>query len=240
MKRLLAPAVIGLFALTSQALSGPEGSWPDASRGLGVPETDWILVVPAERDENGDLAIFDRKSEWVKGWTVPKATPAGKRTVTLMGDAEDKRILEGWQVDGMDTESLGIMIEKYKAPAIAVAVKDVYGETAVAAWVPGAEASWNYSGATRDDVLASLDALMSGPDFGELKPVYVSGQRSTAGGTEFRLDLPSYDDIAALEQGGTVFVKSRDSTGIPQIVVSVAPGWTLEEALREAGYFTTN
>ncbi|MTH95119.1 hypothetical protein [Roseibium sp. RKSG952] len=237
------PMILGALALigiTTSAIAGPEGPWPEESRGLSVPVADWILVVPAERDASGELRIFSRKSEWAKSWTVPKATPSGRRTVALMGDAEDQREIEGWRVDGLDVQSLSRVIRKYKAPAIAVAVRDETGETAVATWVPGAEAAWRFSGFSRDEVLKAIDLMMDGPDYGEKRPIYVSGQRHSGSATEYRLDLPSIEDIELLETGGTLFVRSIDPSGLPRVIVTVSVGWKLKDALAEAGFYISN
>lgn len=239
MKSMIVGA-LALIGMTTSTLAGPEGMWPEASRGLTIPPADWVLIVPAERDAHGELRIFSRKSDWVKSWTVPKATPSGRRTVALMGDAEDQRQLEGWKVDGLDTQSLSMVIQKYKAPAIAVAVRDENGETAVAAWVPGTEATWRYSGFSREEILESIDLMMDGPDYGDMRPVYVSGQRFSGQSTEYRLDLPSIEDVSLLETAGTLSVQSVDPSGLPRAIVTVSFGWNLKDALAEAGYFISN
>jgi hypothetical protein len=231
---------LALIGMTTSVLAGPEGPWPEESRGLSVPAADWVLVVPAERDASGELKIFSRKSEWAKSWTVPKATPSGRRTVALMGDAEDQREIEGWKVDGLDMQSLSRVLQKYKAPAIAVAVRDETGETAVAAWVPGTEAAWRFSGFSRDEVLESIDLMMEGPDYGEMIPVYVSGQRYSPTGAQYRLDLPSIENVDLLESAGTLFVHSVDPSGMPRAIVTVSVGWGLKDALEEAGFYISN
>lgn len=61
--------------------------------------------------------------------------------VALLGDAEDKRSITAEAIDGMVVSSLDVVVRKYGAPAIALAVADGRG-VAVAGYVPGWAASW--------------------------------------------------------------------------------------------------
>ena len=65
----------------------------------------------------------------------------GVRMVSLLGDAEDRRSITADAIDGMMVSSLDVVVRKYGAPAIALAVTDGRS-VAVAGYAPGYAASW--------------------------------------------------------------------------------------------------
>ena len=240
MKRMLAAAAV-LSAAWSAAYASPEGGWPESARGVGLPQPDWVLVIPARRDGGGALVPWSKEDPWTREWIVPKATPRGMRTVAVTGDAEDRRVIDGWLVDSMDVEALSRLADKYGAPAVAVAVMDESGDTAVAAWSPGNHASWDHGGwgrAAREGVLAAIDGLFSGQRHGfhAAYDVRITGQRGAGYAREYRIEaedeavIDLIDTIPGLRVAERLWVAEGAAAA-----VSVTDGRAVEDVLRGAG-----
>ena len=114
-------------------------------------------MIPARRRPDGGLTIWERSDAWTQAWRVPK-TVRGVSLVTLFGDAEDRRSVTAEAIDGMMVDSLAVVMRKYGAPALALAVTD--GDSvALAGYVPGYPASWLPAEAGDDLVQARARAL---------------------------------------------------------------------------------
>lgn len=122
--------------------------WPASAQGRALPRPAWVLVIPARRTATGDLVIWDRNDAWTKAWRVPRLVD-GIRMVSLLGDAEDRRSVTADAIDGMIVSSLDVVVRKYGAPAIALAVSDG-SAVAIAGYVPGYSAAWQPAEATSD------------------------------------------------------------------------------------------
>ncbi len=136
----------GTIALTSSQIlaSQVQGVWPDEARGEKLGRPNWVLVIPAERQADGSLVVWDRENPWVRQWIVPKTTRTGLRTVAIVGDSEDKRVVSAAEIDNMKSGALRQIAQKYDAPAIALVVTGTDGEV-VAGWTPGYNATWEFS-----------------------------------------------------------------------------------------------
>jgi hypothetical protein len=163
LKYLVATAAF-LAPLSANATA--QGSWPNDFRGGTFSKPAWILVIPVQRQADGSLAIFDRKNPWVREWIVPQPTAQGIRTVTIVGDSEDKRLVSADDIDQMRGSALQRLARKYNAPAVAIAVSDADGTTAVAAWMPGRQATWDtpIEGEGKQALITALDAIFTGSE----------------------------------------------------------------------------
>ena len=151
--------------ITTSSSAVPQGSWPQSMRGQYLPTPDWVLIIPALRNDDGTITIWNKEGEWNRNWIVPRKTPSGIRTVAISGDSEDKRLITGGQIDNMSNASLLSMNEKYDAKAIAVVVTDSTGDLAVAAWSAGLDATWQEGIRTdnpRKLALSIIDDIFSG------------------------------------------------------------------------------
>jgi hypothetical protein len=164
MLKYLVAAAAFLAPLSANATA--QGAWPNDFRGGTFAKPAWILVVPVQRQSNGSLAIFDRMNPWVREWIVPQATAQGIRTVTIVGDSEDKRLVSADDIDQMRGSALQKLARKYNAPAVAIAVSDADGTTAVAAWMPGRQATWDtpVEGEGKKALITALDAIFTGSE----------------------------------------------------------------------------
>lgn len=237
MKHLLLALMI---AAASPAMSAPQGPWPEEARGLGLPKAEWILVVPARRLADGSVSVWNRDDEWTGQWIVPRQTPAGVRTVAIVGDAEDRRMVDGTALDVMDASVLSRLAAKYRAPAVAVAITDSRGEVAVAGWIKGAGASWiEASGAGgREGSLAAMDMIFTGGGGEASFDVAITGQRMNGGWMEYRIEVydPIIEDVISQISGVEVVA----TAGPQALVVRVTDGRDVETALRSAGLSLRN
>lgn len=249
MKSYLA-AVLAFLAATSVAAS-PQGTWPEDMRGYSLPRQDWIMIIPATRKADGSVSVWNRTDAWNREWIVPKATPAGTRTVAVNGDSEDMRIVSPEQIDNMSVSALSKLAGKYGASAIAVVVAEETGEVAVAAWANGNYATWERAVGgddPRDDALRTLDEIYAGADpnlasspieageTGDLNYVTIVGQRynERKGVMEYRISGPSslIDRIVANPAFG---VDARNEDVPPSVDLTVVDGRDVERVLAEAG-----
>ena len=240
----LAAAILLLLA-APPALAAPEGSWPQDMRGYSLPRQDWIMIIPATREQDGSVSVWNRDDPWNRSWRVPRPTPSGTRTVAVNGDSEDMRIVSPGQIDNMSVGALSKLAAKYGASSIAVVVEDDAGDVAVAAWARGNYATWEATpgyGDPREAALDVLDGIFSGaepppsPEASGDDTVSIVGQRpdASAGGMEYRITgRPSaLDRIAA----STEFRINRRNDDVPPSVdVTVLDGRDVEEALARAG-----
>jgi hypothetical protein len=157
---------LALTLAPSAAFAAAEGNWPESMRGGTFAKPAWILVVPVARQADGTLALFDRKNPWVREWIVPQPTASGIRTVAIVGDSEDKRLISAPEIDEMRSIALGKRARKYNAPAIAVVVSDTDGTSAVAAWMNGRTPTWDTpsDGQGKAALVTALDAIFTGTD----------------------------------------------------------------------------
>ncbi len=164
MLKYLLAATVYLAPIAAEAAA--EGSWPDQFRGATFARPAWVLVIPAQRQSDGSLTVFDRTNPWVREWIVPKPTAQGIKTVTLTGDSEDKRLLTPADIEEMRAQALQRLAQKYNAPAIAVVVSDVDGTAAIAAWMQNRRATWEKptQGVDRLALSATLDSIFTGTD----------------------------------------------------------------------------
>ena len=198
-----------LLALAGLAPSGPDtghaaeaaAPWPASAQGRPLPRPAWVLVIPARRKPDGGLAIWERSDEWTRAWRVPK-TVRGVSLVTLLGDAEDRRAVTAAAIDGMLVDSLAVVMRKYGAPALALAVTDG-ASVALAGYVPGHAASWVPAeggpdlAETRARALPALAALFSAggaparAPAAEADTVEILALRDRDdGGYDYRIGLP--------------------------------------------------
>lgn len=232
-----------LLASTSLGTAAPQGSWPDEASQISLSKKDWILVVPARRNEIGEIALWDKGDAWMQEWVVPRQTPNGTRTVAITGDAEDKRMILGWHLENMDVNALQKLAGKYKAPAVAIAVEDANKQVAVAGWVAGEGAAWRGIGnaaAARSGTLAALDDIFSGySDPSEIsvvdEKVEITGQRQNDGWTEYRLESFDQASIDRLYNIPGLEVVGEPTTNNPSVIVRITDGRDIEMVLRSAG-----
>jgi len=236
-------ALLGLLMSMSTAHTAPQGSWPDEASYISLSKKSWVLVIPARRSETGDIVLWDKDDDWLQQWIVPRQTPSGTKTVAITGDADDKRMVLGWHLENMDVNALNKLAGKYKAPAIAVAVKDASQQVAVAGWVSGEGAAWRFvssSGATRESALGVIDEIFSGySEPNEIAvaqdKVEITGQRFNDGWTEYRLesfDQPSLERLYSIP--GVEVMGTLDANN-PSVIVRVTDGRDIETVLRSAG-----
>lgn len=169
-KRTLIAALLCVALVSPEiglAQSTPAAPWPYSAQGRSLPRPDWILAIPARRNADGSLAIWDRDDEWTKAWRVPQVID-GLRVVTLLGDSEDRRSITPEAIDQMLVDQMHPVMQKYGAPALALIVTDGQS-TAVAGYVPGWQASWNevdYAGNVvegRHLSIAAISSMFSDP-----------------------------------------------------------------------------
>lgn len=140
---LVALTLVAFFLISpleAYAQSSPAAPWPIAAQGRSLPRPDWVLAIPARRQADGSLAIWDRNDDWTKEWRVPKVVD-GLRIVTLLGDSEDRKRITPSAIDEMLVDQMRPVMDKYGAPALALIVTDGQS-TAVAGYVPGWTAAW--------------------------------------------------------------------------------------------------
>lgn len=204
MRSILALATMLCLCAASASAVEPAAPWPEVARSRPLPRPAWVLVVPARRLNSGALSLWDRSDNWARLWRAP-ATIDGLRLVPLFGDDEDKRSITAEAVDGMIVDSLNIVMRKYGAPAIALAVTD--GKSiALAGWVPGWSASWEPSeyladqSETRKRAMSTLSSMFRSGAQARTQPreiarqnagdVEIEAYRANASGeTEYRLVL---------------------------------------------------
>jgi len=230
MKRLFLTAALAMAP--AAALAGAEGYWPPEARGVALPRPAWVLVVPATRGGDGNVTAWNRSGQWMRKWVVPRPAKGNLRTVAVTGDSEDARLVDGTQIDNMDTSALGRLALKYRAPAVAVVMEGAEGDAAVAVWRPGHGAAWDLTAPgedTREGALRLIGDLLSG----KARPRFeITGVRTVDGIDQYRLTagdpslldrLNSIDGIKVLE---TVADEER-----PSAVVTVTDGRRIEEVL---------
>lgn len=242
---LFKAALLASVLSATAATAAPQGSWPEEMRASGLPKQNWIMVIPARREADGSVLVWDRDDPWTKQWTVPKATPGGTRTVAINGDAEDRRIVSAAQIDNMSVSSLSTLAGKYGASAIAVVVADGEGAVAVAAWAHGNYATWDEAPAGTDmraEALATLDALYSGAKPAAVdddgRALHIAGQRFNAakGTMEYRIEASQDVALDQLGETPSLEVTGRDPTDPPSIRVVVTDGREIAQVLTGAGF----
>ncbi|MGY3581850.1 hypothetical protein ACVIGB_000079 [Bradyrhizobium sp. USDA 4341] len=84
----------------------------------------WVLVIEAVRTAKGDLVPWDGDGDWARLWRVPGET-AGTRYVPVDGDAEDRlHVRSPEKAKDSLPGGLGFLAGKYRAPAIALVVRE--------------------------------------------------------------------------------------------------------------------
>lgn len=185
--------------------------WPERARGRSLPRPAWILVIPASRDAQGRLSVWNRDEDWTKSWRVP-SIEGRTRIVTLMGDSEDLRTITADAFDGMEIAPIERVMRKYGAPAIALAV-EAEESAAIAVYVPGYAASWNAvekgetAASTHRQAVATIaEMISSGQGAVPTTETVSAPETDTIGimawrpspdgyGAEFRLELTGSDRI---------------------------------------------
>ena len=189
------------------AQSSPAAPWPSAAQGRSLPRPDWVLAIPARRQGDGSLVIWDRNDDWTKVWRVPKAVD-GLRIVTLLGDSEDRKSITPSAIDEMLVDQMRPVMDKYGAPALALIVTDGQS-TAVAGYVPGWTAAWTevmYADGlaeTRSLATDAISAMFSEPftqaptSAGSVGAVEIQAYRQNpeTGGMDYRLVLNGSQDV---------------------------------------------
>lgn len=153
-----------LCNLSTNVFALPEGSWPEYMRGSYLPSPKWVLVIPARRNDNGTITVWNKEDQWSREWVVPKKTPSGIKTIAISGDSEDQRIVSGYHIDNMNSRTLSIIAKKYGASSIAIAVTDNKDIVAVAAWSRGRDATWQSGRLIKNpryDALYVIDEIYS-------------------------------------------------------------------------------
>lgn len=248
MKKFLLPLIFAFVPFQAPA-TNVEGSWPQDARGGSLRKPAWVLVVPAKRQEDGTLLVWDRNDSWVRQWIVPEKTPKGLRTVAIVGDSEDKRLIAATQIDNMQSSALRQIARKYNAPAIALAVS-AGDEQVVAAWVPGYNATWDYTTGgieNRKASLETIDQLFSGhqavatSDFGDeqthVEGVSVLAERfnTQAQAMEYRVRAPSAEAENRMLESNRFMVLGRASSDQSILEIRMNDNTPIEKALQEAG-----
>lgn len=230
-----------VYLAASAASAAPQGIWPEEARDLPMSRPGWVLVVPAVRGGDGCIQLWDRFSPWSREWVVPRATPAGVRTVSISGDAEDQKLIRPEQLDNMSSETLRLLAGKYGAEAVAVAVEDGEGQVAVAVWKRGGHATWDVAPADaqpRKAALSAIDGLFSGVESRPEPAADVEGaaailaQRITEEGLpEYRLQVDARAAGLAAASA-SLRVEARDGGTMDVVVLD---GRDVEDVLRDAG-----
>jgi len=231
MKRLA--LALAVTILPTQSFAGAEGYWPPEARGVTLPRPAWVLVVPARRGADGTVAAWDRTGSWMRKWVVPRSAKGNLRTVAVTGDSEDARIVDGTQIDNMDTSALGRLASKYGAPAVAVVMEGAEGEAAVAVWKPGHGAAWDMTNPGEDSREGSL-RLIGDLFSGQRKPRFqITGVRTVGGVEQYRLsagDASLLDRLGEIPGIEVVEILEGDENR-PSAVVTVTDGRRIEDAL---------
>ena len=248
MKKYLLPLLFALTAFPASA-ANVEGAWPQEARGGSLRKPAWVLVVPAKRLEDGSLLVWDRQDDWVRQWIVPEKTPKGLRTVAIVGDSEDKRLIAAAQIDNMQSSALRQIARKYNAPAIALAVSSG-NEQVVAAWAPGYNATWDYTAGgleSRKASLETIDELFSGQqtvvanNFGseprQTEGVSVMAERfnSEAQAMEYRVRALSIEAENRIVGSRRFSVLGRASSDQSILEIRMSDSTPIVKALQEAG-----
>jgi len=231
MKRL--SLALAVMIAPARSLAGAEGYWPPEARGMTLPKPAWVLVVPAQRGADGTVSAWDRTGPWMRKWVVPRSAKGNLRTVAVTGDSEDARIVDGTQIDNMDTSALGRLASKYGAPAVAVVLEGTEGEAAVAVWKPGHGAAWDMTHPGEDAREGSL-RLIGELFSGQRKPRFqITGVRTVAGVEQYRLSAGDASLLDRLgEMPGIKVVETLDGDDDrPSAVVTVTDGRRIEDVL---------
>lgn len=247
-----------LTAVLDVTVDGGRGAAP-AARPAGEraapPGTGWILVVHAVRGPGGRLAPWDRTDPWGMVWRVPTDLE-GFRTVPVAGDAEDATVVTGQALDAFDGRAFRHLAAKYRAPAVAVAVREG-GEAAVAVWRNGYATEWmrvplgdlSDAGAVRLAVSRAIaeNARIPAPavaDAGEPRgrgadSIRISGWRNGAGGGEEYKAVLSVEDrddaVARLAAEGIEVLSLHEGPAGAEVVLAAPDGGGIEAGLRRAG-----
>lgn len=243
MLRFLALPMLLLSATV--ALPAAQGIWPEEARALPMDRPAWVLVVPAVRGDDGRIQLWDRFSPWSREWVVPRATPAGLRTISISGDSEDQKLIRPEQLDNMSSETLRLLAGKYGAEAVAVAVEDAGSSVAVAVWKKGGHATWeaaSVDGSPRAAALRTIDELFSGTDghdarmsaVGEGEPAAaIVAQRSDpqTGLMEYRIEA-SPEAARLIGSSPSLRLTGQDGSVVDVLVVD---GRAIEDIMMEAG-----
>lgn len=241
MRRIWA-AIAALFLAVPGVLANPGEQWPEEALSVSLSKPQWILVVPVRRNADGSMAAWQKGDDWTREWIVPRPTPGGTRTVAITGDSEDARTVRSASLETMDARVLGWLAAKYKAPAVAVAVEDAYGTTAVAGWIQGEGAAWRRAdgGAPRQASLSSMDDIFSGRRSNETFDVAITGQRLEEGRVLYRIEV-TQDIMGDVLRGvdGLDVIGSEDADP-HALIVSPRDGEDIESVLRQAGISVTS
>jgi hypothetical protein len=143
----------------------------------------------------------------------------------------------------MDVNVLNKLAAKYRAAAIAIAIKDKSEQLAVAGWVSGEGAAWrsiNSHEANREAALGMIDDIFNGysdPSEGTVQEdtIAITGQRQNAGWTEYRLEYFSPESILKLQSIPGVEIVGNSDTNRPSVIVRITDGRDIETVLRSAG-----
>jgi hypothetical protein len=236
-------ALFEFFIFTTMACASPEGSWPEEASYISLSKKNWVLVIPARRSENGEIVLWNKEDEWLQQWIVPRQTNSGMKTVAITGDADDRRLVQGYHLENMDVNVLNKLAAKYRAAAIAIAIKDKSEQLAVAGWVSGEGAAWrsiNSHEANREAALGMIDDIFNGysdPSEGTVQEdtIAITGQRQNAGWTEYRLEYFSPESILKLQSIPGVEIVGNSDTNRPSVIVRITDGRDIETVLRSAG-----
>lgn len=234
MRPLQALAVAALLlANLATSATAQTVPWPNHAQGRALPRPSWVLAIPARRNADGSLTIWDRADEWTRSWRVPQ-TVNGLRIVTLLGDTEDRRSITPDAIDSMLVDQMRPVLSKYGAPALALAVNDGTS-VAVAGYVPGSSAAWDWSGdaSSIDEAHASaigtIAELFSGE--GAPAPAETTGtsvrilayrQNPQTGGLDYR--LTTYGDGAAVAST----LNAVPGTAVVNLEQADDGSWTIE------------
>lgn len=223
--------------LPTVATAAPSGLWPYEAQGRTLPASDWVLMIPGSRDENGDLSIWEDAPEWSEEWLVPERTPLGTQIVAVKGDAQDKRTVQAIDVDEMNVDAMHYLIEKYSAHTIAIAVQEENAGVAVAIWQPGQYAVWEEAfgyGNHKGMAVGLIDELLEeNASIGGEVDVYIVGQRDSPMGMEYKIrveDTLIMDVLQSLDA-----LEIREWLSGEEIVVSPKTGYDIETALSSSG-----
>lgn len=224
-KSSIASILLGVFLalspLDALAQSTSAAPWPSSAQGRTLPRPDWVLAIPARRNDDGTLSIWERSDDWTREWRVPTVVD-GLRVVTLLGDSEDRKRITPEAIDQMLVDQMEPVMAKYGAPALALVVTDG-SSTAVAGYMPGWQASWDEVGhssslqETRTLAADVISAMFSDPysaptPSGETGGVHIQAfrQNPQTGGMDYRIvvmgsgEMIQYQLAAIAAMPGTV------------------------------------
>lgn len=231
-----------------------EDSGVEPPRGSSLGRVPWTLVVEAVRTAKGELIPWHGEGDWARMWRVP-GEAGGTRYIPVEGDAEDREQVKSSEPYSRDSLSHGLsfLASKYRAPAIAVVVREP-SSVAVVGWRNGNFSAWARSalaaGTTAEDArLEALKLIARTFPAGEKKEVNaaralakVLAFREVSGGLQYQVVVRGRIDerklVRLVERAGGLSVAEIVTTSEGfELIVNASPGMSepVERRLSRAG-----